>query len=191
MSGEIPDVIGGETIAVAWGNPVKDRTLMRYTDVAERDSLIPTPVRGDVAFIDQWDVSTIPGQFASAITVYGGNEFGQNVWNVVWAGDAATYVPDTGGTFTGPVRIEGSLDLATSTLHGIAPTSLSTVSGNTGLVAVNQTSGDPNIGNATVFSAVSDTNRGLQIAVDASNGKMFVRGGTAGSWGTWVEMAVV
>ena len=91
MSGEIADPVGGQTISVAaYGIPVKDRTVMRYTDTAERDSLIPTPVRGDIAFIDHWVQVTGP-LWKSAITVYGGNNLGSDAWNTVWTSDTMLY----------------------------------------------------------------------------------------------------
>jgi hypothetical protein len=48
---EIPDVVVGETIVVAWGNPIRDRTVQRYTDAAQRDALNPTPTPGDLAYL--------------------------------------------------------------------------------------------------------------------------------------------
>ena len=104
MSGEIPDVIGGQTIAVAWGNPVKDRTVMRYQNVAERDSLLPTPVVGDVAFVEEF-FEVAPTLFESALTIYGNVPVGS--WNVVWQGTGSgPYLPVAGGTMTGQLIME-------------------------------------------------------------------------------------
>ena len=49
---EMPDVIGGEVISSDWGNDIRDRTIQRYADVAERSSEHPTPVDGDLSFLN-------------------------------------------------------------------------------------------------------------------------------------------
>jgi hypothetical protein len=49
---EMPDVLTGEVIdADLWGNPIRDRTVQRYIDVAERDAEHPSPASGDVAYM--------------------------------------------------------------------------------------------------------------------------------------------
>ena len=48
---EIPDVLPGEPIEADWGNPIRDRTAQRYLDAAERDTLNPVPVSGDLAYL--------------------------------------------------------------------------------------------------------------------------------------------
>ena len=48
---EMDDVLSGETIESAWGNQIRDRTLQRYVNVTERDTLNPTPDAGDLAYI--------------------------------------------------------------------------------------------------------------------------------------------
>ena len=54
---EINDVQIGETIAVEWGNAIRDRTIQRYDDAAERDELHPDPTAGDLAYLrDSGDV---------------------------------------------------------------------------------------------------------------------------------------
>ncbi len=55
MAGELGDVAGGDAITAGFTNAVKDRTVMRYASASERDSLIPSPTAGDVAWLD--DVS--------------------------------------------------------------------------------------------------------------------------------------
>src|SRR5690606_8069533 len=54
---ELDDVRIGETIAVEWGNAIRDRTVQRYDDAAERDELHPDPTAGDLAYLrDSGDV---------------------------------------------------------------------------------------------------------------------------------------
>lgn len=49
---EIPDVVLGEIIDPDdWGNPIRDRTVQRYQDAAERDALSPAPAAGDLALL--------------------------------------------------------------------------------------------------------------------------------------------
>ena len=49
---ELPLVIPGEGIdAVTFGNPVLARVISRYTNAAERDTKVPSPTSGDVAFL--------------------------------------------------------------------------------------------------------------------------------------------
>ena len=55
MSGELGDVIGGDTVAAGFTNAVKDRTAMRYANATERDALVPTPAGGELAWLN--DVS--------------------------------------------------------------------------------------------------------------------------------------
>jgi len=59
---EIPDVTPGGTIQTAWGNQIRDRAIMRYTDAAARDTSVPVPVEGDTAWL------TTPNE----LTVYNG-----------------------------------------------------------------------------------------------------------------------
>jgi hypothetical protein len=52
MSPEIPDVVTGEVIdADLWGNPIRDRTIQRYDDAADRAALNPAPVEGDQSYL--------------------------------------------------------------------------------------------------------------------------------------------
>ena len=175
---EIPDLQGGDEIATSWGNPIKDRTVMRYANTVARDVSIPVPVEGDMAFLALENIVTYfaTGAWRTIFTTDGGE-----IGNLT----VQTQIVAEAGIVGGPINADDS------SVFGIAAASLSTVSGNPGLIGINQTSGDPNIGNATVFTAVSDTNRGLQLAVDAANGTLYVRGGTGGTWGTWIQMAPV
>lgn len=54
---ELDDVRIGETIAVEWGNAIRDRTIQRYADAAERDELHPNPTEGDLSYLE--DVNSI------------------------------------------------------------------------------------------------------------------------------------
>src|SRR5690554_3959196 len=49
---EIDDVRIGETIAVEWGNAIRDRTIQRYANAAERDELHPNPTEGDLSYLE-------------------------------------------------------------------------------------------------------------------------------------------
>src|SRR5690554_5303538 len=54
---EIDNVQIGETIAADWGNAIRDRTIQRYANAAERDLLHPTPAEGDLSYLE--DTNTI------------------------------------------------------------------------------------------------------------------------------------
>ncbi len=56
---EIPDVIGGDTIAAGWGNTLRDRVVQRYATEAERDVLTPTPSKGELAYLQDTNDTTI------------------------------------------------------------------------------------------------------------------------------------
>lgn len=49
---EIADVVASETITVEWGNDIRDRTVQRYADTAERASEISSPNAGDLSFLE-------------------------------------------------------------------------------------------------------------------------------------------
>ena len=49
---EIDDVQIGETIAVEWGNAIRDRTIQRYANAAERETLHPTLAEGDLSYLE-------------------------------------------------------------------------------------------------------------------------------------------
>ncbi len=48
---EIPDVIPGADVESTWGNDIRSRTLMRYTDQASLSASILTPDAGDFAYV--------------------------------------------------------------------------------------------------------------------------------------------
>lgn len=54
---ELNDVSGGETIAAAFTNQVKERSSMRYASQAALDTSVPAPVAGTVAYLQ--DVAVI------------------------------------------------------------------------------------------------------------------------------------
>lgn len=47
---EVPNVVGGTPIEADWGNDIRDRAVMRYASVAERNSLNPNPEPGEVCY---------------------------------------------------------------------------------------------------------------------------------------------
>ena len=56
---ELPDVSGGETITAARDNQVKERSAMRYASAAARDTSIPAPVAGSLAYLQDTDTLTM------------------------------------------------------------------------------------------------------------------------------------
>ena len=61
---EMIDVIGGEVISSDWGNDIRDRSIQRYANLAERSATHPTPVDGDLAFME--DTGLVYVYYASA-----------------------------------------------------------------------------------------------------------------------------
>ena len=51
MAPEIADVQSGESIASEWGDSLRDRTVQRYADAAERTTEHPSPAQGDLSFL--------------------------------------------------------------------------------------------------------------------------------------------
>lgn len=99
---EIPDVIGGEYILTSWGNPIRDRTVQRYVDETQRDTLLPVPVAGDLAYM----------QNADSFEIYDGAK-----WNEYYKSpDPVPWVPSSGGTFTGTVLVANPAGGANSIL---------------------------------------------------------------------------
>lgn len=49
---EIADVVLSEVIDEDWGNDIRDRTVQRYADSAERATEHPTPSIGDLSFLE-------------------------------------------------------------------------------------------------------------------------------------------
>lgn len=48
---EMPDVLAGEVIEVDWGNDLRDRSVQRYASSATRAASVPSPVAGDLSFL--------------------------------------------------------------------------------------------------------------------------------------------
>src|SRR5690554_3626120 len=61
---EINDVQIGETIAVEWGNAIRDRTIQRYANAAERDELHPNPTEGDLSYLEDTNSIEVYDGFA-------------------------------------------------------------------------------------------------------------------------------
>src|SRR5690606_23503437 len=61
---EIDDVRIGETIAVEWGNAIRDRTIQRYANAAERDELHPNPTEGDLSYLEDTNSIEVYDGFA-------------------------------------------------------------------------------------------------------------------------------
>ncbi len=89
---ELADVIGGNTVTASFTNEVKERSLMRYATAAARDSSIPAPVAGSLAWLQDVD----------EITVYDGA-----VWRTVALGDL--FLPLTGGTLSGVINMPSNI----------------------------------------------------------------------------------
>ncbi len=92
---EIPDVVTGEVVASEWGNQIRDRTLQRYADEAERDTQAPTPSQGDMAYIEA----------SGEVQVFNGSR-----WTM---GD--------GGVLTGPLFVEAAVDISYDTVTATRP----------------------------------------------------------------------
>jgi hypothetical protein len=48
---EIANVVSGNTITSSWGNAIRDRTVQRYATAAARTSGHPSPVEGDLSYL--------------------------------------------------------------------------------------------------------------------------------------------
>ena len=81
---ELADVAGGQTITSSFTNQVKERSAMRYTSAAARDTSIPAPIAGSLAYLQDSDT----------LTLYDGTNW-------------VDVIDASGGTFTGPVDMNG------------------------------------------------------------------------------------
>jgi hypothetical protein len=111
---EIANVASGETIESAWGNAIRDRTVQRYTSTAERDSLNPGPVEGDLAYIE----NTNDMQF------YNGSSW----LNFIDTSTSLAFLPLSGGTMSGAIFANGG--------SAAVPGYSFATDGNTGLYSV-------------------------------------------------------
>lgn len=66
---EMPDVVAGNTITVAWGNQIRSRTVQRYATAAARTASIPSPTEGDLSYLQ--DTNTVYVWDGSAWTSMG------------------------------------------------------------------------------------------------------------------------
>lgn len=176
---EIPDLQGGDEIATSWGNPIKDRTVMRYANAVARDASIPVPVEGDMAFLALENIVTYfaTGAWRTIFTTDGGE-----IGNLT----VQTPINALAGLVSG-----GPVNVGDEALFGVSATSMVSVSSNAGLLGINQVSEDATLGNATVLTVISDVNRAFQISVGTDGTAMHIRGGTGGVWSGWTELATV
>ena len=56
---ELADVSGGQTITSSFTNQVKERSAMRYSSAAARDTSIPAPIAGSLAYLQDSDTVTM------------------------------------------------------------------------------------------------------------------------------------
>jgi hypothetical protein len=119
MSPEIPNVVTGEVIdADLWGNPIRDRTLQRYANEAERDSLNPAPTDGDMAFIQ------VPDTFETSVQVYD-----HGSWVAIIHDGSASYVHSIfASPLTGTILYQRQGGIITATINVSRPTA-ATVNG--------------------------------------------------------------
>ena len=85
---EIDDVVPGEPIEASWGNPIRDRTVQRYANAAERDVENPIPTSGDLAYLE--DVGIV--------------QYFTTVWVTLTTG---SFLPLAGGTMSGDIVLAG------------------------------------------------------------------------------------
>ena len=84
---ELADVIGGDIVTAAFTNDVKNRSVMRYASASARDSSIPTPQDGDVAWL----------QDANSLTIYANGS-----WLDIGRGLGVPRIRYYGAVSTGP-----------------------------------------------------------------------------------------
>jgi hypothetical protein len=91
---EIPDVVAGTPVESNWGNDIRDRTVQRYADATERDVLVPVPVPGALAYLENTGI----------VTIYNGT-----AWALL-------------GPYTPPLPVIGATTFPTITLSNTAQT---------------------------------------------------------------------
>lgn len=175
MAGEIDDVATAETVEAVHVNRVKDRSVQRYATTAERTSLLPSPVEGDVAYLEDSD----------DLEIYDGSSW-INIAQTAYVDAAdALALPKAGGTMSGDLNM-GQNDL--DGLAGIGTTDFAAA--DAGSIWSDYTTSDGVIGNATIFTLVDQAARAMQIAVNKQGSRAWVRGidGVTTDWGDWVEL---
>ena len=100
---EIPDVVPGEPIEAAWGNPIRDRTAQRYLDASDRDLRNPIPTDGDLAFLE--DTGTLQVRSLGAWLDLQTAGLGDNFWLRL---DAANAPVTNGFDIEGNVRLRSN-----------------------------------------------------------------------------------
>lgn len=144
-TGYQPNVVAGAPIASAWGNTIRDRTVMVFATAAERDAAIPAPSVGMACYV----IGTGLGLLIYAGAVVGWRRPWNTEWGIVATGTsilgntaAAGTTVDANGmtvTFTPvPNRLyQCELQaLVSVTIAGAAPTVLITDAANNPLDAV-------------------------------------------------------
>jgi len=110
---EIGDVIGGDDIVTGWGNAIRDRTVQRYANAAERDALVPAPVQGDLAFLKDSDTFTV-FRAVTWRTLLNDSSVG---WNM---GTQDVVVADP-GKFKGPGAVRHAIKISGSIVTPVGP----------------------------------------------------------------------
>ena len=85
---EIPNVVGGEIITDEWGNDIRDRTVQRYATVAARTAAHPSPIEGDLSYLQDSNTVDVYNGTAwvpvdSSSEVDGSIEVAGPLWGVV------------------------------------------------------------------------------------------------------------
>ncbi len=156
---ELPNRIDGEIIPADHMNTVQDRSVQRYASVAERDTLNPAPVEGQMAYISDIDgvhvyVGTawhsvgagvfllLSGGVLSGALGMGGNLV-ENIGNPNTGDDAASWnfgntvwLQLAGGTMTGPINMGVNAVNMITELVGAAQVRISPNSGGDAVVSV-------------------------------------------------------
>jgi len=121
---EIPNVVQGTPVESDWGNDIRDRTLQRYADATQRDTLTPLPVAGDLAYLEDtgevqcWSGAWLPIARVNfeSILMYGDSQGywlrpdpadNTKDWRIVAAGDLLLIQSRASGTFQTVAQFTG------------------------------------------------------------------------------------
>jgi hypothetical protein len=83
------NVTAGAPITSTWGNTVRDRTVVPFTNAAQRDSQIPLPTEGMVCYLA--DVDLIFVYTTAGWTAVPSTSMAYQTWTPTWTGVAASY----------------------------------------------------------------------------------------------------